>query len=114
MYAFLAETNFYAAAKSGYAEIGDVRDRSVRDGRASKRGLVCHPLTVGEYWIALGDDNMPDTLYRRCPMTVHQQVQSFGLDKVSQRVKDAYDRSITTMATRSCTRSSRTTSRTGR
>jgi hypothetical protein len=93
MYAFLAETNFYAAAKSGYAEITMFGTEACAMVEHPKRGLVCHPLTAGEFWIALGDDNMPDTLYRRAPMTVHQQVQSFGLDKVSQRVKDAYDNS---------------------
>jgi hypothetical protein len=94
MYAFLAETNFYAAAKAGYAELGHVRHRSVRDGRASgSRALSATPDRVGEYYIALGDDNEPDTLYRKAWMSVHQAVQSFGLDKVSQRVKDQYDRS---------------------
>jgi hypothetical protein len=91
MYAFLAETNFYAAAKSGYAELGMFGTEACAMVEHPVRGLVCHPLTVGEYWIALGDDNMSDTLYRRCPMTVHQAVQSFGLDKVSPKVKNAYD-----------------------
>jgi hypothetical protein len=90
MYAFLADTNFYAAAKSGYAEISMFGTEACAMVEHPKRGLVCHPLTAGEFWIALGDDNMPDTLYRRCPMTVHQAVQSFGLDRVSQRVSDAY------------------------
>jgi hypothetical protein len=100
MYAFLAETNFYAAAKSGYAEISMFGTEACAMVEHPVRGLVCHALTVGEYWIALGDDNMPNTLYRRAPMSVHQQVQSFGLDKVSRRVKDAYDRSDYDMATK--------------
>jgi len=69
--------------------------------------MVFHSMTAGEYWIALGDDNMPDTLYRRCPMTVIQQIQSFAMkpdksidwSKVSQKVKDAYDRGDYEMAT---------------
>jgi hypothetical protein len=93
MYAFLAETNFYAAAKSGYAEISMFGTEACAMVEHPKRGMVFHPLTVGEYWIALGDDNTPDTLYRQCPMTVHQAVQSFGLDKVSDRVRDAYGNS---------------------
>lgn len=93
MYAFLAETNFYAAAKSGYAENGMFGTEACAMVEHPIRGMVCHPLTVGEYWIALGDDNMPDTLYRRVPMSVHQAVQSFGLDKVSRKVRDAYDAS---------------------
>ena len=100
MYAFLAETNFYAAAKSGYAEITMFGTEAAAMVEHPKRGMVCHALTAGEYYIALGDDNTPDTLYRRCPMTVIQQVQSFGLDRVSLRVKDAYDRSDYEMATK--------------
>jgi len=78
LYAFLARTNFYGAAKSGYGEMGlfgteacvMVEDRNV--------GAVCHALTAGEYWIAISDALVPDTLYRFCPMTVRQAVQSFG------------------------------------
>jgi hypothetical protein len=100
MYAFLAESNFYGAAKSGYAEIAMFGTEACAMVEHPKRGLVCHALTAGEFWIALGDDLQPDTLYRRAPMTVHQQVQSFGLDQVSQKVKDAYDRGDYEMATK--------------
>lgn len=93
MYAFLAETNFYAAAKSGYSELGMFGTEACAMVEHPVRGLVCHPLTAGEFWIALGDDNMPNTLYRRCPMTVHQVVQAFGYDKCSDRVRQAYDTS---------------------
>jgi hypothetical protein len=93
MYGFLADTNFYAAAKAGYAELGMFGTEACVMVEHPKRGAVCHALTIGEYWIALGDDGMPDTLYRKAWMSVHQAVQSFGIDKVSQRVKDFYDRS---------------------
>jgi hypothetical protein len=93
MYAFLAETNFYAAAKSGYAELGMFGTEACVMVEHPSEGAVCHPLTVGEYYIALGDNAKPDTLYRKAWMTVHQAVQSFGLDKVSTRVKDQYNRS---------------------
>ena len=93
MYAFLAETNFYAAAKSGYAELGMFGTEACVMVEHPQDGAVCHPLTVGEYYIALGDNAKPDTLYRKAWMTVHQTVQQFGLDKVSKRVQDAYARS---------------------
>jgi hypothetical protein len=91
MYGFLAETNFYAAAKAGYAELGMFGTEACVMVEHPVRGAVCHSLTVGEYWIALGNDGTPDTLYRKADMSVHQCVQSFGLDKVSQRVRDFYD-----------------------
>jgi hypothetical protein len=54
------------------------------------RGAVCHPMTVGEYWIGMGDDGTPDTLYRKAYMSVHQAVQSFTLDRLSDRVRQQY------------------------
>lgn len=93
MYAFLAETNFYAAAKAGYAELGMFGTEACVMIEHPVEGSVCHPLTVGEYFIACGDNAKVDTLYRKAWMTVHQAVQTFGLDKVCPRVKDQYDRS---------------------
>src|SRR3546814_12290441 len=55
-------------------------------------GAVCHALTAGEYWIALSDALVADTLYRRCPMTARQAVQSFG-NAVSDQVRAMYARS---------------------
>jgi len=91
MYMFLARTNFYGAIKGGYGEMGlfgtsacvMVEDREV--------GAVCHALTAGEYWIAISDKLVPDTLYRYCPMTVRQAVQSFG-NRVTPTIRQMYDR----------------------
>lgn len=90
MYAFLAQTNFYSAAKTGYAENGLFGTEAcvMVDHRVS--GMVCHALTAGEYWISLSDECVPDTLYRRAPMTVRQAVNSFG-SKVTTQVRNAYD-----------------------
>jgi hypothetical protein len=55
-------------------------------------GAVCHALTFGEYWIALSDALVPDTLYRTCPMSVKQAVETFG-EAVSPAVRALYDRS---------------------
>jgi hypothetical protein len=110
MYGFLADTNFYAAAKAGYAELGMFGTEACVMVEHPVRGAVCHPMTVGEYWIGCGDDGMPDTLYRKAYMSVHQAVQSFGLDKMSIRVRDAYNNSRYDEWSRSATRSNPTTS----
>jgi hypothetical protein len=93
MYAFLAGTNFYGAVKSGYAEMGMFGTEACVMVDHQREGAVCHSLTAGEYWVALSDASVADTLYRRTPMTVHQTVQSFGLDNVSNFVRTAYDSS---------------------
>lgn len=92
MYAFLAATNFYGAAKTGYGEMGLFGTEACVMVEHPVKGAVCHALTAGEYWIACGDTTEPDTLYRRAPMTVAQAVQAFG-STVSPQVRSLYDRS---------------------
>ena len=91
LYGFLAGTNFYGAMKSGYAEMGMFGTEACVMVEHWQAGAVCHAMTAGEYWLSLSDASVPDTLYRRCPMTVHQVVQSFGLDGVSDFVRNAHD-----------------------
>lgn len=92
MYAFLASTNFYSAAKTGYGETGLFGTEATVMVEHRLHGGVCHSLTFGEYWIALSDAMRPDTLYRLCPMTVRQAVTSFG-NKVQPWIRTAFDRS---------------------
>jgi len=93
---FLASTNFYEAAYSGYGELGlfgtEACVMTELHGQ-NEPPAVCDALTVGEYWLGVGSSGKANALYRRCDLTVAQTVESFGLDKVSQRVRDAYDRS---------------------
>jgi len=91
MYAFLAGTNFYGAVKSGYAEMGMFGTEACVMIDHPRAGAVCHALTAGEYWIALFNAAVADTLYRRAPMSVVQAVSSFGLEHVSSFVRTAYD-----------------------
>lgn len=91
MYAFLASTNFYGAAKTGYGETGLFGTEATVMVEHRIHGGVCHSLTFGEYWIALSDAMRPDTLYRLCPMTVRQAVTSFG-DAVQPWIRTAFDR----------------------
>ncbi len=92
MYSFLARTNFYGAAKSGYAEMGLFGTEACVMVEHRLEGAVCHALTAGEYWIACSDALTPDTLYRTIPMTVRQMVQSFG-KAVHPRITHDYDKS---------------------
>ncbi len=89
---FMAQTNFYGAAKTGYHELGLFGTEAAVMIEHPDIGMVAHCLTFGEYWISLGTDLLPDTLYRRCPMTVRQTVDMFK-GNVSDRVMSAYDRS---------------------
>lgn len=89
--AFIANSNFYGAAKTGYHELGLFGTEAGVIVEHPEVGIVVHSLTAGEYWIAVGSSLVPDTLYRRCPMTVRQTVQSFK-DAASSTVRKMYDR----------------------
>lgn len=90
MYAFLAQTNFYGAAKAGYGEMGLFGTEACVMVEHRTAGAVCHSLTAGEYWIGLSDAMVPDTLARICPLTARQVVQMFGKD-VPEHVRKSYD-----------------------
>lgn len=92
LYAFFAATNFYAAVKSGYSEMGLFGTEGCVMVEHPTAGAVCHALTFGEYWIGLGDTLMPDTLYRVCPMTVKQAIETFG-QACSPVIRALYDKS---------------------
>jgi hypothetical protein len=91
LYQLLARTNFYNATQGGYKELGLFGiEAAIFTSHWKHRGVV-HQLTAGEYWVGLSDALQPDSLYRRCPMTVAQLVQKFG-NNVSAQVKAQYDR----------------------
>jgi len=71
IYDFLAGTNFYNAAKIGYAELGCFGTEATVMLEHATYGAVCHPLSAGEYWIANDDGLIADTLYRVVLMTVN-------------------------------------------
>ena len=93
MYSFFAHTNFYGAAKTGYAELGVFGTDACVALEHDRLGMVCHALTAGEYWIALNDANQPGALYRDVALTALQAVEQFGYDNVSVRIRTDYDRS---------------------
>jgi hypothetical protein len=92
LYSFLAHTNFYGAAKTGYLEMGAFGTEACVMLEHPDEGAVCHALTFGEYWLALNDALMPGALYRACPMTALQTVEMFK-EKAPKRALAAYDKS---------------------
>jgi hypothetical protein len=92
LYELFGSTNFYNAAHSGNRQLGLYGIEAAIMRQHWRVRAVVYPLTVGEYWVGLSDTLEPNTLYRSCPMTVAQAVQSFG-DSVSGTTKALYDKS---------------------
>lgn len=93
LYAAFARSNFYSANKVGYHEQALFGIEACFITEDWRSGATFHPLTAGEFWIGLGTNNAPDTLYREVPMTVAQQVETFGKHRVTKQVRDLYDKS---------------------
>lgn len=87
-----AESNTYNALHMGYKEIGLFGTWS--DVIIDDFDNVIHhnPLTIGEYAIGTDYKGVVNTLAREYKMTVMQCVLQFGLNKVSQTVRDLWDK----------------------
>jgi hypothetical protein len=84
----MSQSDFYGAAAVLFKEVaafgsGVMLIEDPRPGR-----IRYTPLTFGEFFLALNDENDPDTLYRRLPMTVSQVVSKFGTDNLSPHAKE--------------------------
>lgn len=103
----LNSSNFYAAAKLGYSEIGLFGTDAcvMTEALDWETGLtypVCFSQTFGEYWVALNHKLEPDRLIRQQMMTVKQMVGAFVADRLDKRemrwdrvsvaVQNAWDR----------------------
>ena len=93
MYAFIAQTNLYGTLKTGYLELGLFGTEAGLAMDHRKVGMYSHALTAGEYWLTINDANEIGGMYRECVMSALQSIQTFGLDGVSPRIKQSYDKS---------------------
>lgn len=96
LYEIIRASGFYACSRTNYGEMGHFGTAAGLMYEDYFAGASCHPLTIGEYWIALDHMHRPDTLYRRCDMTVGQMVDRFvrparDWSVVSPTVKRLYD-----------------------
>jgi hypothetical protein len=92
IYAHFSATNYYDSAKVAYGELAHV-GFSVTLGIEHKHyGAVYHAFDHGEVWIAEDDGLRVTTLFYRPSYTVDQMVRKFPWSRLSQKVRDAYDR----------------------
>jgi hypothetical protein len=87
-----ARSNFYNCIHTLYGEIGTFGTASMLIDEDYDDVIRCYPFSVGEYYLANSHRLDVNTLYRECSYTVSQLVEMFGLDAVSTRVRDAFDR----------------------
>ena len=86
-------SNVYAALQQGYGEVGDYGTHPMFVNRDFEDVIRCYSMEIGEYWLAADERGLPKTCYRRVSMTVDQVVREFGLENVSQTLRNSYDQS---------------------
>lgn len=86
-----ARSNTYNSLHMTYEELGAF-GTGVSLIESDFDNVIHHyPLTIGEYAIATDHRNRVSTLFREVPLTIGQVVQQFGLNNVSQAVRNQFD-----------------------
>jgi hypothetical protein len=87
-----ARSNTYRALHSMYEELGAFGTAGSIVLGDFNNVIHHYPLTAGEYCIATNYRGEVNTIYREFDKTVGELVAEFGIDNVSQTVKNLYDR----------------------
>ena len=85
-----ARSNFYNALAVMYEELGVFGTAVMIILDDHEEVIRCHPLTVGEYYLANSDRQAVNTVYREFPLTVAQVVEQFGEEACSATVRSLY------------------------
>lgn len=92
IYNHFSSTNYYDAAKIAYSELAHMGFAATLAVEHSEYGAVYHAFDHGEVWIAEDDGLRVSSLFYETDYTVDQMVRKFSWAKLSQKVRDAYDR----------------------
>jgi hypothetical protein len=93
IYAHFASTNYYDANKVAYSELAHMGHAVTLGIEHSEYQAVYHSFDHGEVWIAEDDGLRVSTVFYKPAYTVDQMVRKFPWDRLSQQVRDAYDKS---------------------
>jgi hypothetical protein len=87
-----ASSNTYRVLQQGYMELGLFGTWAAVVLPDYENVIHCYPMTIGEYAVATNYRGVVDTLCREFEMTVGQMVGQFGIDNVSQTVRNLFKR----------------------
>jgi hypothetical protein len=88
----MAKSNLYNALSALYPDLGVFCTGSLYIEEDPLSVFRAYVQPIGTYCLANNDRLEVDTVYRHVVMTVKQVVAKFGLDKCSQRVRNAYEK----------------------
>lgn len=86
-----SKSNFYGAVHGIYTELAAFGTAAMIQEEDFDTIVRFRPFTIGEYTLTLDSKYRPNGLYRQFSLTANQLVEKFGLDKVSDSVKQAHN-----------------------
>jgi hypothetical protein len=86
----MAQSNFYNGIAIVYLDLAVFGTSAMLIYEDYENVICVYNPPLGEYYLALGPTNTPDTFAREFVWTVKQCVVEFGLENCSDRVKDAW------------------------
>jgi hypothetical protein len=87
-------SNFYKALSNGlYLDLGGIGTAFMLEEEIEPGRVNFDALPIGQYYLDVDHEGRVDTCYRKLSFTTRQMVQKFGLEKVSQHVKAAWNAS---------------------
>lgn len=86
----LAKSNFYNGLHTLYGDLGDIGNASMIIDENFHNVINCTVLAPGEYYWAVSETGVVDTVYRDYTSTVRQLVERYGKN-VSRYVMNLYD-----------------------
>lgn len=95
MYKVFSHSNTYTSLHMLYTELGVFGTAAMGVYRDFDNVIWCKPYTVGSYMIGTNGRNESDTFYREYQISVGQCVKEFGIDSVSDSVKDQWEKGNT-------------------
>lgn len=92
MYKVFSQSNTYNSLHQLYSELGVFGTAAMGIFHDFENVIWCNPYTVGSYMIGLNNKNVSDTFYREYEITVAQTIKQFGIENVSQSVKELWEK----------------------
>ncbi|CAB4144280.1 Head-to-tail connector protein, podovirus-type [uncultured Caudovirales phage] len=85
-------SNLYTTLPITYGDLGVFGTNAFAVLEDSEDVIRCYPYPIGSYMIGTSYRGNVDTCYREFQMTVNQVVGQFGIEQVSESVKNLYER----------------------
>lgn len=91
MYEVFSASNLYNSLHQIYGELGTFGTAAMGVYEDFEDVIFCKPYTVGSYMLGANGKNEIDSFYREYQLSVGQVIKQFGIDNVSNHVKNLWE-----------------------